>query len=436
MPATSKVLMLTTAGVVVLGAGGYLGAQAVVGNEVEKALSQTFAQLDDTVSWSASDVTIDKSLFKTTATATIGMEGVENANAQANLLVNHGIINSPITGTIHPNEQFLRGDIDVDLVASRSSVTGQLTASTLSGVELDGVLQDLVVDLDLEDEDVWKVDGQAREIVVNNENDSFRIVSPRFANRSQEASSLIHQHLEIPKIEFLAQGINVYMDGVELEAESEAVGDSQVVNSGGRFKVADIGADGTSMGSLSLDMDAKRWDMPAFQALQEAYAPLEAMRAEYEETGVRGDEQEERELLIQAIESGYDVLIASPSIAFQPLEAHVTLPMLGIDFNPRITADISFDGEALSKDALYSALWDSRLPLPDQLQASQGTMSTPEAQEYLQNRLSMDISVTTPPQMVLSLIPMPFSMLIDPDFEEQTLIWQDGILSVNGEEVM
>ncbi|RUR31683.1 DUF945 family protein [Vreelandella nanhaiensis] len=436
MPATTKTLILTATGVVVLGVGGYIGAQAVVGNEVEKSLFQTFTQLDDSLSWYASDVTIDKSLFKTTASATIGMEGVDNANAQVNLLVDHGVINSPVTGTIHPNEQFLRGDINIDLVASRSSITGQLTAGSLSGVELDGNLQDLVVDLDLENRDVWKVDGQAREIVINNENNSVRVVSPRFENRSQEASSLIHQYLEIPRVEFLAQGISVYMDGVELEAKSKSVGDSQIVNSGGRFKVADIGADGTSMGSLSLDMDAKNWDMPAFQALQEAYAPLEAMRAEYEETRVRGDEQEERELLIQAIESGYDVLIASPSIAFQPLEAHVTLPMLGLDFNPRITADIRFDGKELSKDALYSALWDSRLPLPDQLKASQGVMSTPEAQEYLQNRLSLDISVTTPPPMVLSLIPMPFSLLIDSDLEEQTLIWQDGSLTVNGEEVI
>lgn len=435
MPA-GKTLILTATGVVVLGAGGYIGAQAVVGNEVEKALAQTFAQLDDSLSWYASDVTIDKSLFKTTATATIGMVGVENANAQVNLLVDHGVINSPITGTIHPNEQFLDGDIDVDLVASRTSVTGQLTASSLSGVELDGNLQDLIVDLDLEDQDVWRIDGQAREIVINNENDSIRIVSPRFANRSQEASSLIHQHLEIPKIEFLAQGINVYMDGIELEAETESTGNSQIVNSGGHFRVADIGADDTSIGSLSFDMDAKNWDMPAFQAFQEAYAPLEAMRAEYQESGVRGDEQQERELLIQAIESGYDVLIASPSIAFQPLEAHVTLPMLGIDFNPRITADIRFDGEELSKEALYSALWDNRLPLPDQLQASQDVMGTQEAQAYLQNRLSLDISVTTPPQMVLSLIPMPYALLIDPDVEEQTLIWQDGSLTVNGEEVM
>ncbi|MGO2383663.1 MAG: hypothetical protein ACTH6F_13015, partial [Halomonas sp.] len=62
MPATSKTLILTAAGVVVLGAGGYIGAQAVVGNEVEKALAQTFAQLDDSVSWYASDVMIDKSL--------------------------------------------------------------------------------------------------------------------------------------------------------------------------------------------------------------------------------------------------------------------------------------------------------------------------------------------------------------------------------------
>ncbi|RUR36518.1 DUF945 family protein [Vreelandella populi] len=435
MPA-GKTLMLTATGVIVLGVGGYVGAQAVVGNEVKKALSQTFAQLDDSLSWYASDVTIDKSLFKTTASATIGMESVENANAQVNLLVDHGVINSPITGTIHPNEQFLRGDIDVDLVATRSSVTGQLTADSLSGVELDGNLQDLIVDLDLEDQDVWRVDGQAREIVINNENDSVRIVSPRFANHSQEASSLIHQYLEIPRVEFLAQGISVYMDGVELEAESESVGDSQIVNSGGHFSVADIGADDTSIGSLSLDMDAKNWDMSAFQAFQEAYAPLTAMRAEYEESEVRGDELEERALLIQAIESGYDVLVANPSIAFQPLQAHVVLPMLGIDFNPRLSADIRFDGEALSKDALYIALWDSRLPLPEQLHASQDVMSTEEAQAYLQNRVSLDISVTTPPQMVLSLIPMPFSLLIDPDFEEQRLIWQDGSLTVNGEEVM
>ncbi len=56
MPAGKK-LILTAAGVVVLGAGGYVGAQAVVGNEVEKALSQTFAQLDESFSWYANDVT-------------------------------------------------------------------------------------------------------------------------------------------------------------------------------------------------------------------------------------------------------------------------------------------------------------------------------------------------------------------------------------------
>ena len=436
MPATTKRLILAATGVVVLGVGGYIGAQAVVGNEVEKALSQTFTQLDDSLSWYASDVTIDKSLFKTTASATIGMEGVDNANAQVNLLVDHGVINSPVTGKIHPNEQFLRGDINVDLVASRSSITGQLTAGSLRGVELDGNLQDLVVDLDLEDRDVWRVDGQTREIIINNENDSVRIVSPRFENSSQESSSLIHQHLELPRVEFLAQGISVYMDGVELEAKSESVGDGQIVNSGGHFKVADIGADGTSMGSLSLDMDAKNWDMPAFQAFQEAYTPLAEMRLAQEENGVQSDEQQERVLLTQAIESGYDFLIASPSFAFQPLEAHVVLPMLDVDFKPRLKADIRFDGEQLSKDALYSAFWDSRLPLPDQLRASQDAMSKEEAQVYLLNRLSLDISVTTPPPMVLSLISMPFSLLIDSDLEEQTLIWQNGSLTVNGEEVI
>ncbi|WP_167392648.1 DUF945 family protein [Vreelandella songnenensis] len=428
-------MVITAAGIAVIGAGGYLGAQAVVGNEVEKALTQSFAQLDDTLSWYARDVVIDKSLFTTSVSATIGVVGAENADAQVNLQVNHGVLRSPTTGTIHPNEQFLRGDIDVDLVATRSAVTGQLTADSLSGVELDATLQALVVDLDLEDRDIWRIDGQAREIVINNESDSVRIVSPRFENHSEEASRLIQQYLEIPRVEFLAQGINVYLDGIEFEAESESIDERRIVNSGGHFKVADIGADDTSIGSLYFDMDARNWDMPAFQAFQEAYAPLAEMRLAQQEQGVPGDEQQERDLLIQAIESGYEFLIANPSIALQPLEAHVVLPMLDVDFKPRLTADISFNGEGLSKDALYRAWWDNRLQLPEQLE-SEGIMSPAEAQEYLANRLSLDISVTTPPPLVLSLIPLPFSMMMDPEQETQQVIWHEGSLTVNGEQVM
>ncbi|MFB9867753.1 DUF945 family protein [Vreelandella sulfidaeris] len=435
MAAKAKTLVITAAGVIILGAGGYVGAQAMVGNEVEKSLNQHFAQLDNSLSWYVSDINIDKSLFTTTVTATVGMEGVDNANAQVNLLVDHGILKSPITGTIHPNEQFLRGEIDVDLVATRSDVTGQLTASSLSGAELDGTLHDLVLDLDLENQDIWRVDGQAREIVFNNEGDSVRIVSPRFENQSLQESRLIQQHLEIPSVEILAQGVSVYLKSVELEAESEAVGDSQVLNSGGHFSIADIGADGTSIGSLSFDMSANNWDMPAFQAFQEAYAPLTEMRLAQEEGGVQGDEQQERLLLTQAIESGYDFLIASPTIAFQPLKAHVVLPMLDVDFKPRLTADIRFDGEDLSKEALYSAWWDNRLALPEQLDRP-NAMSQEEAQTYLANRLSVDASVTTPPPLILSLIPMPFSLLIDPEQKEQQVSWQEGRLTINGEQVM
>ncbi|MGP9567579.1 DUF945 family protein [Halomonas sp. AOP5-B2-8] len=437
MPATSKTLILTAAGVVVLGGGGYLGAQAVVGNEVEKALTQSFAQMDDSLSWYARDVTIDKTLFKTTVTATIGMVGVENANAQVNLLVDHGVIKSPITGTIHPNEQFVMGDIDVDLVATRSSINGQLTASSLSTVDVDSTLHDLVVDLNREDLNAWNVEGQAREILVNNESDSVRIISPRATMHTQgDENRVMQQYLAIPRVEFLAQGVSVYMEDIELEGESESVGDTSIVNSGASFKVADMGTDDTSIGSVSLEMMANNWDVQAFQTLQEAYAPLEAMRLEYEESGERGDEQEKRELLTQAIESGYDVLIANPSIAFQPLEAHVVLPMMGIDFKPRLTADISFDGADLSKPALYSALWDEELPQPELLQASDDVMSEADALTYLANRVSLDVSLTTPPDLVIGMIPMPFAGLLDPTSDMQHVVWKDGTLTVNGQPVM
>lgn len=434
MPANSKILMLSACGVVVLGAGGYVGAQAVVGNEVEKALLQSFAELDSRMYFYVTDLNIEKSLFQTTATATIGIEGIENADAHVDLLVDHGVINSPITGTIHLNEQLLVGDIEVDLVASRRSVKGQLTASSLSAVELDGSLRDLVVDINLEDKDVWHVDSTARDITINYEDSSIQIIWPRLENQLHKTSSLVRQRLEIPRVKFLSDSLSIDMDGIELEVESETAEDSQLVNSGGHFKIASTSDDGHSSVALSLNMDLKNWNLLAYQALQQAYGSVADMHFIYEEYGMRVDEQQERELLSQSIEHVYDVLIASPSVSFQPLEAHIRLTELNLDFKPRVTADFSFDGSDLSKEAIYSALWDRELPLPEQL-TGQNAISLEDALVYIGNRMRMDINLTTPPPVMVSLFPPVYTMLIDPKLKNQHITWEEGILTVNGEQV-
>ncbi|WP_249976649.1 DUF945 family protein [Vreelandella olivaria] len=435
MALSSKGWIVTAVGIVIVGAGGYIGAQALVGNEVEKALAQSFEELDQSASYDVSNVRIDKGTFNTTASATIAVRGFQGATAEVNLFVNHGVLSADITGDIQPNQELLTGSIDIDLEATRSSIEGQLTAAALSAVEVDAALSDLVVDLRREANGVWHVDSLAQEIIYNGDNETVRVITPRLViNTQAEGVYAVQQRLEVPRTEIFAEGVRVYLEGLESEAES--TGEGAVVNQSGYFRIADIGADDTSFGSMSFDMVAENWDVEAFQSFQEAYTPLMTMHMEAEESGARIDEEEERVLMIQAIESGYDILIANPSIAFQPLEARITLPEFGVDFEPRLTAEVAFDGTDLSKSALYSALWGARYPLPEQLLEADDVMSPFEAQEYLSHRLSVAVTVTTPPDFILSMIPMPFAAMLDASSEEQQLLWQDGSLIINGQPIM
>ncbi|MCS2610145.1 YdgA family protein [Halomonas dongshanensis] len=436
MASGTKIVAVTAVGVIVV-VGGYIGAQFVVGSQVEKALTESFAELDRSPSVDVTEVAIDKGLFNTTASATVTLRGVPNAFFDVDMLVDHGILGADITGTIVPNDDLIQGVIDIDLTATRDTLKGQLTASALQAVEADATLNDLVVDLHRDGSNTWRIDGVAHDIVINDDDARVHIHTPSVGYTTEgEETYVTQQRLAIPRIEILAQGMNLYIDGIESAAES--TGDAPLLDQTGYFRIADIGADDTSFGNLSFDLAATNWDMQALQSFQEAYTPLEQMRVAEElpeeERGESVDEATKRELMVQAIESGYDFLTANPTVALDPLEARVTAPMFGLDFAPRLTADVRFDGEDLSRVALYSATWDRSLALPEALEGE--TITQDEAREDVLGRLYVDVSMTTPPDLLIGLIPMPFAALIDPEQEEQHLVWEAGSLRFNGEPLM
>ncbi|WP_447556310.1 DUF945 family protein [Vreelandella sp. EE22] len=438
MAVSSKALGITAGAVIVVGVGGYLGVQAAVGTEAEKSLVQAFDRLDRSPSWHVLDVRIDRSLFNTTATATLGMSGHEDATADIDLFIDHGVIRSPVTGTIQPNEAFFVGVIGIDMVASMSGVEGQLTADTLRSAEVEGELTGLVMDVAFTDEHLWHIDTRVDEVTFNDpENEAtVRVFSPRFEMDTRgEDGGNVHQRMEIPRIEILAQGMSLYMDATEMESITEPADARRVIDQTGHVRVAEFGVDDTSMGSLSMDVTANNWHIDAFQTYQEAYAPLIVMQNRFEEDEGSVDEARYRELMTQAIENGHAFLVESPSAAIQPLSAHIVLPELELDFKPRLTAQIRFDGEGLSKEALYSAFWNNDLA-PRTTQDAEAAMSPAQANAYLLDRLYMEVDMTTPPPALLMQLPLLVSLVLDTSLEQQTLTWDQGRLTLNGEELM
>ncbi|MBZ5486801.1 DUF945 family protein [Halomonas aquamarina] len=436
---------MAAAGVAVVGIGGYLAAQAVVGNEVEKALVESFERLDRSPSLSVSDVHIDKTLFSTTATATLAMAGYEQTTAELDMHIDHGILKSPVTGTIHPNEAFITGDIDIDMIASMSGVEGQLTADTLKPAEaaVDGAMTGLVIDVSYTDENRWRVDTQADEIAFTRWVDipPFRVISPHWAMSTQdEESESVVQRMDIPRLEITTQGLDVYLEAIEFEAVMEPSAKADVTqrpvqNQNGSFRVADIGIDDTSIGSLSMTILANNWDGQAFQDYHEDYANLVFMKNRFEEEPESVDEALYRQTIDRVIENGYLFLSASPEVAIAPLDAHIAMPTLGLDFKPHLSAQMRFDGEALSREALDSLAYTSDLVLIDP-PAAQGGMNEEQANAYLLNRIYFDVRLTTPPREVLMQLPLLVGLMIDPALEEQTLTWDRGQLTLNGETVM
>lgn len=435
MALSTKGWVATAAGVVVVGAGGYVAAQAMVGNQVEQALVDSFAELDRSVSYEVHDVQIDKGLFDTRATATIAMRGFEDATADVNLFVKHGALSADITGELVPNQALVQGIIDIDLKATRSAIEGQLSAAELDGVALDVLIDQLVVGLDRGADGHWHLDTRAQEITYHGDNETVRMATPRLIlnTRHHEGEPVLLQSLDIPRTEIFVEGVRVYLEGMESESESRG---ETIVHQSGHFRIAEMGVDDTSFGSLAFEVSADNWDLEALQAFQEAYAPLMAMHLDAEERGVPVDAEQERVLMAEALESSYAMLVASPTMAIDPLQAHIVLPDLGIDFKPRLTTHMAFDGQDLAKGALYGAFWPVGQPLPEGLMSEEQMMSPFEAQEYLSRRLSLALTVTTPPDLVLGFIPMPFAAMLDSEAEEQEVLWQEGSLMINGQPIM
>ncbi len=317
MALSTKGWGVAAAGVLVVGAGGYVAAQAMVGNQVEQALADSFAELDRSVSYEVHDVQIDKGLFDTRATATIAMRGFEDATADVNLFVKHGALSADITGDIVPNQALVQGIIDIDLKATRSAIAGQLSAAELDGVALDVLVDQLVVGLDRGADGHWHLDTRAQEITYHGDNETVRMATPRLIlnTRHHEGEPVLLQSLDIPRTEIFVEGVRVYLEGMESESESRG---ETIVHQSGHFRIAEMGVDDTSFGSLAFEVSADNWDLEALQAFQEAYAPLMAMHLDAEERGVPVDAEQERVLMAEALESSYAMLVASPTMAIDP----------------------------------------------------------------------------------------------------------------------
>ncbi|MFG6666409.1 DUF945 family protein [Halomonas sp. HNIBRBA4712] len=438
MAVGSKAWMIAGA-VVVVGAGGYLGAQAVVGHEVEKSLNQVLSRIDASPGWQVSEIDIDRSLFSTTARATLGAVGFDEATAALDLRVDHGVFKSPVTGTLRPSEALFEGDIDIDMVASLSGAEGQLTADTLRLQELHGEATGLVMDLDIEDETRWHVDTRIQSLGFTYVDGSVvRLNAPRFEmdTRGDQGSEVV-QRLELPRAEIATRGLNVYLSDVTFDAltqpSPELEGNPRRVDQSATLQVADVGVDETSMGSLSMDLAAKRLDMQAFQDYNEAFAMLTALDYRREQDPASFDEARYRESLNEAIDSGYTFLASSPAVNIDPLDAHIVVPALNLDFKPRLQIDMGFDGESLSKEAFYSLARHTDTPASELIEPQNAPMSEAQANAYFGSRTRFEVNMATPPQAVLSELPLMARFLIDAERDQQTLKWEQGQLTLNGE---
>lgn len=438
MSVSSKTLGVT-AGVIVAAGGLYLGAQAVVGNEVETSLADAFDRLERSPSWHVSDVHIERHLFHTTARATLGMAGNDAAQAKLDLNVDHGVFKSPVTGTLTPAGTFLDGTLDIDMTASWRGIAGQLRAESLQTVEegVDGALTNLVVDVDYADEHDWRIASLADDISITRwaQVPPFRLVSPRWEISSRGGS--VAQRMSAPRLEIAFNGHEVTLEEIAFETVFEpSAGDgARSQDQNGRVSVAAIDIDGETRGSLSMTLATRRFDVEAFQAYQEHYARLVAARPNIEATPTSLDRARYGQDVEALVDSGYRFLANSPEIAIDPLEAHVVMPEYGLDFSPRLSAELRFDGQALSREALYALALTSDLVVGDALDV-EVPMSGEQASQYLLQRLFFDVRLTTPPREVLEQLPLMVGLMIDPDRDEQTLIWDQGRLSINGEAVM
>ncbi|MFI0471165.1 DUF945 family protein [Halomonas sp. HMF6819] len=438
MAVSSKALVIVGA-VVVVGAGGYLGAQAIVGNEVEKSLNQALARIDASPGWRVTDIDIDRSLFETNARATLGAVGFEDATAELDLHVDHGVFKSPVTGTLRPSEALFEGDIDIDMVASWSGAEGQLTADTLRLEAFDGEATGVVMDLDIEDETRWHVDTRIEALGFTYVDGSIvRLTTPRFEmdTRGEKGSEVV-QRLELPRAEVATQGLNVYLNDVVLDnltkPSAELEDNPRRVDQAGTFEVADFGVGETSMGSLSMDFATQRLDMQAFQDYNEAFAMLTAQRYRQKQNPASFDEARYRESLAQAVDNGYTFLSSSPAASIDPLDAHIVVPELNLDFNPRLTIDMGFDGDNLSKEALYSFARHTDTPASELIEPQNASMNEAQANAYFSRRVHFEASMATPPEAVMDELPLMARFLIDTSREQQTLKWEQGELTLNGE---
>ena len=140
--------------------------------------------------------------------------------------------------------------------------------------------------------------------------------------------------------------------------------------------------------------------------------------------------------MIQGIESAYDIMASNPTMNIRPFEADISIPMLGVEFKPRLTADVRFDGNELPKGVVYSVMWSGDHERTEEISSLDHLMSSSQAEQYLANRVEADIKVTTPPEMVMGMMPPQFRRLVDPSLEEQNIVWKEGRLSINGRPVM
>jgi hypothetical protein len=434
MPVTSKTLTFTAAGAVLLVVGGYTGAHALVGNEAEKSLTQGFEQVDNHPSFYVADLTIEKGLMDSTATATVGLVGVENATARVDLLLDHGLMSTSVMGKILPNEQVLAGEIDVNLEATSRSLKGQLTSSVLSIADADGDFNDLVMDVNREGA-AWSIDGHGGEVVFSEGGDTFTATAPSWhLAKSDDDTGTMTYRWEVPRAELRSRSVNAYLEGFEVGGE--AVEDGPLVNQVTTFKVAAVGAQGMSFGGGSLKFVADNWNAEAIEALQKAFTEYQSHQQRPEGMDLQTHEAAQRGRMIEAIESTYGIMVSNPTMGIQPFEADIALPMLGVDFKPRLTADVRFNGEELPKGVVYSMMWSDDHERTAEIDNLDHLMSSAQAEQYLAKRVEADITVTTPPEMMMGMIPPQFRGLIDTTLDKQHVAWKGGRLSVNGRPVM
>lgn len=425
---TNKGIALGAVGVLFIATGGYVGATSFVGNTTEERFNELLRQWDEHPEVEVTDISYEKGLFESKASAILALESYPEANAVLDLTLSHGMTSNNITGTITPNSDLISGVIDVNMVASSDVLEGSLTADKLNATDADAELNLLTVDIEVDDR--WSVDGQAEELRFADKGDVLVVIQPNLGMEAEVGKSMAATYYaRIPELTLEGRSGSAHVR--DFEVGGDGVDRGELVDQSAFIKVGDVAIDGTSLLTGEVNLEMGGWHQAAVEALQESMTEYQLGMDNPERLSADEHDVLQRKWMEQGVASIYTILGESPTAKIMPMKANINVPMLGVNFEPMLELDVRFNGDELPKNVVYRSLWDEQHGKPTNIEGYDA-LNQEEAALDLLGRVSGSLTLTTPPPALLSMMPPEVRYMVDPDKAEQNVQLDEGELSING----